>query len=967
MPSNDDAVESQDAETGTQAVELEFTFGPFRFVPTRRLLTREDQALKLGGRAMDLLHLLVMRAGEELSKETLIDFVWPNVIVEERNLKVHICNLRQVLQDTQPQATYIATIVGRGYQFVARVRSERTGGSEAPRTTSTSVVRLPAPSTLIGRAGDVEGTSRALGPAQLVTLVGAGGVGKSSLAIAIANAKRDDFPDGAYFVDLSTISEPGLVAHLVASALGVRGDQRDPTLAVVEQLGRMRSLVVLDNCEHLLPAVATIAERIVNAKTSSCLLATSREPLGIGRETMLRVDPLACPRHDQVRSASEAMSYPAVELFVQRARETGRDGLVDADLFVIASLCEALDGLPLAIEIAAAKLAELSPLELLDSLKPRLAGLRNDDESAHARHQTLWALLDWSYRLLSAQEASVFRSLAVFAGSFEWVQAVAMARVGGFDPHTITMTLGRLVAKSLLSVEGDGDQIRYRLLESAKAYAAEVLGHDDLAQVAHRHHARLALGTFERSEAEWGTAENRVWRDKYQRHVGDLRKALDWCFGAGGDPVLGVELATSAVRFWNEHSFMEEQRFQVDRALRHCDAIGNAPRRKAVLATSRAWSMIFARRPQSETDDAWRSAIESSESGGDLGQRLSAMSGWAHFLIYTGRNDSAVRQLREFVQASAQAGDHASVFDGERLSVLPELHLGELTTVSAKLERLAHSLALGVPPSRITRYQEQREVSINGNLAFSRWLEGRYGEALALAERVVQQTGRVGLLMGQSHTLALVAMPLALWSGRVDDLDRYATILEGNLRRENIAMYEPVQRFYAHAVRQSRGRSDALTGMRSAIDDLVRDRFLIRVPMYLGVLAEALLDAGRAADAEEAVTTALALQSRSGEVWCLPELLRIEARVLLATRRGRDARKSLTEAHRTAAAMRACFFRSRIARDSAGVAKCATDASGPGDFASPTASATPDAVAGPLMTVARMRLDPGNEARNQLT
>ena len=909
-------------------IEVAFVFGPFKLIPSQKLLLREEIPVKVGGRALDILYLLVMRAGEELSKDTLIAFAWPDVFVDERNLKVHVSSLRRALDDTLPQATYIATVVGRGYQFVGRVRAEHVdvaafAGGDPPAPSS-----LPAPQALTGRRREVEEVAQALDATRLVTLIGPGGVGKTSLAIAVAHARSHDFADGVHFVDLSTTHDPALVVHLVAKALGMRGDPKDLASAVVDHLRDRNALIVLDNCEHLLPAAAAIAARLVDARIKGRLLATSRAPLGIAAERLHRVEPLAFPQRTPSLTASEALAYPAVALFALRALEATDYLLGDDDAQVVAKLCETLDGLPLAIEIAAAKLDQFSPAELLESVGPRLTALWNDDEGRHPRHRTLWAMLDWSYRLLSPEESMVFRLLSVFAGSFEWAEVAGMARLVAYDPYQITMALGGLVSKSLVTVGIDGEHLRYRLLESARQFAAESLLQHPLAREAQRHHAKVVHTTFERSEAEWGCVENRVWRARYEMRLGDLRKALDWCFGEGDEPALGVDLAISAIRFWNEHSFMSEQRFQVDRALKHCASLMNAPRRKAILATSHAWSMTLARQPQAETDDAWRSALECADGSGDFGQRLSVMSGWAHSLIYTGRSEQAVGLLGEFIRIAAEAGDRASVFDGERLSALAEMHLGRLAEVLAKLERLAEDLARGVPPSRITRYEEQRSVSINGTLAFSTWLTGEPERALALADGLVLQTGRVGLLMGQSHTLALVALPMALWSGRMDDLERYAAILRGNLDREYIAMWEPVQRFYAAAARRARGQQGASDDMRSAVYELVGDDFLVRTPMYLGVLAEALLDEGRPAEADEAIEFAFTLQRESTENWCLPELLRVKARVMAAGGQRDLSLTVLDRARESAFTIGARTLEARIAGDMARMAAAESDPGG---------------------------------------
>jgi predicted ATPase/DNA-binding winged helix-turn-helix (wHTH) protein len=897
-------------------VDIAFVFGPFRLVPSQQILLNGDRPVKLGGRALDILHLLVRRAGEEISKDDLIAFAWPKVHVDEHNLKVHISSLRRALGDTLQQATYLATVVGHGYQFVAQVHTERIGIADLPDGEDVEW-SLPDASALIGRQRDVEGVARALDFARLVTLVGPGGVGKTSLAIAVAHARREAFPDGIHFADLAATNDPALVPHILAKCLGIRGHGTDVTSIVADYLQDRRVLLIMDNCEHLLHGVATVALRLIEANTDSRFLVTSRAPLGVIGENTQRVEPLAFPRRTDVRSASEVLAYSAVALFVLRALETAEYQVADGEAPVIAQLCEALDGLPLAIEIVAAKLDQFTLAELLESVSCRLREIQNQDNAAHSRHLTLWATLDWSYQLLSRDEATIFRLLSVFAGSFEWTDVAGVARVAEYDPHQTTIALGGLVSKSLLSAEISGEELRYRFLETTRHYAAERLLQDRMAQSAQRQHAHIILARFAKSEAEWASVDDRIWRARYDAWIADLRKALDWCFSGGGDASLGVHLALSGIRLWNEQSSIFEQLFQVERALKHCVSLTDAPRRMAMLASSRAWCMAFGGQLHAATDDAWISALHFAELSNDPVQRLSVMCGMALFLVATGRNEQAISLLDDVIRIATQAGDRASLFDGERLRAMAEVRRGNLLVGQPKLAQLAEDLSRGMPQSKLVRYQVQSYVSIHGMLALSTWLTGQPKRALGMAEAMVLETSQNGHLMGQSRALALCALPLALWSGHLDEFERYSRILGNNLDRGHIALWSGLHRFYAAVTLHARGDLSAVDEMRVAVDDLVRDRFLERAPMYLGVVAEALFERGRSAEAEETVESALTLQRATKENWNRPELLRVKAQITGVLGQRNRSEATLKRAREDAIAIGARTLELRIVNDMA--------------------------------------------------
>jgi hypothetical protein len=301
------------------------------------------------------------------------------------------------------------------------------------------------------------------------------------------------------------------------------------------------------------------------------------------------------------------------------------------------------------------------------------------------------------------------------------------------------------------------------------------------------------------------------------------------------------------------------------------------------------------------------------------------MFGKAVFLIHSGRLVECVKLLDRFKALATEEGDRGSLYDGERLAAQANMYLGNLVPVRDTLERLAEDLAHGVAPSQTVRYQKQRYVGVHSTLAFSNWLTGRRMRGLAMTEELVQNLGSADQRRGQSNVLVRVALPLALWSGQIPLLKRYLTILAKNLEREKIDLYEPAHRFYSAFVRYSEGENHAIDVMRSAIKDQVADEILLRTPMYQGVLAEALLDLGRITDADQAMKVALDLRLQTQENWCLPELLRIKARILVHLGERGDALQVIAEAKKCAERAGARSFKARILVDMVQMAEADQD------------------------------------------
>ena len=466
-----------------------YAFGRFRLLPNRQLLTCDDAPVRIGSRAFDILTLLVRRAGTLVSKEDLVAHAWPTTFVHESNLKVNIAALRRVLS-VAPGEVSISTVPGRGYRFVAPVETGVAIERDRPSSLAADTEWFSPLLSVIGRQGVVEDLTALLSTARLVTFLGTGGVGKTTVAGAVAGHVAAGGRQ-VRFVDLTGVADPSLVPEAIAAACEVRTTHADPLRGVIGMLGGERMLIVLDNCEHVLHAAAASAESLIAATDGIRILATSRETMRISAEEVYRLGPLACPLQSGEIAAYEALEIPAVQLFVTRAAERAAGHvLTDEDTPAVCAICRQLDGLPLAIELAARRMATFSPEQLLTMLRDSLHVLSYGPQNAPVQQQTLLATLDWSYKLLSRAEATVLRELAAFAGLFTLDCAVAVAASATFRPEDVIAAVEASLV-SRITAEYRWGALHYRLFETTRTYAEDRLKIEGGEEGARRRHAEI--------------------------------------------------------------------------------------------------------------------------------------------------------------------------------------------------------------------------------------------------------------------------------------------------------------------------------------------------------------------------------------------------------------------------------------------------------------------------------------------
>jgi predicted ATPase/DNA-binding winged helix-turn-helix (wHTH) protein len=539
-------------------------FGPFELRPQARLLLKDGHPLEVGARAFDLLLTLLEHRDRLVTKSELLDLVWPGVIVEENNLQVQVSALRRILgQDA------IKTIPGRGYRFALEV--DQASGEAFAADGVASIDTLPRPLTsFLGRESALAEFGRLVDDNRLVTLTAVGGSGKTRLAIELARSKLTSFTDGVWFVDLAPVVAPDRVALTVAATLGVREEPDRPIVdSVCARLERKRALLVLDNCEHLIDACAGFVESLLAHTASTTVLATSRERLGIAGEHAVVVRPLA--------------SEEAVRLFVDRARLAAPDFAPASDTRpAIEDICRRLEGLPLAIELAAARVKVLSVDEINARLDDRFR-LLTAGSRAQLRHQTLRGVIDWSYEQLEPREQQVFRQLSVFAGG--WTLAAATAVTGLSDDFETIETLSRLVDKSLILVERQASgQPRYRMLETVRTIAEDQL---ELAREPHQARARHLAHFVSLADAlpEWRTAKEIPAFERLDAELDNMLAALHWCSDSASGAEVGLRLVLALRRYLGHRGHVRLGRSLVEHWLAHPDMPSSGPlRAQALLA-----------------------------------------------------------------------------------------------------------------------------------------------------------------------------------------------------------------------------------------------------------------------------------------------------------------------------------------------------------------------------------------------
>ena len=631
----------------TVRAEEPVRFGHFELHPAERVLRVDGEPVALGGRAFDLLLVLAERHGRLVNKQELLDLVWPGLVVEEHNIATQISSLRKVLG-----AGAVATVPGRGYRLTVAPEPMPAIASVSAEELRTRH-NLPAQRTrFIGREAALAGLARLLPDTRLLTLTGIGGCGKTRLALQFAQQQLPLFPDGVWFVDLAPLQDAARVTSICAAALGLREEGDTP---LMERLGgyldARRSLLVLDNCEHVIDGVVALVDAVLAGTGSTTILATSREALGVGGEQIYPVRSLSLPATDDLQAV---LSAESVRVFVDRARLALPDFEIDVqNAATIAEICRRLDGIALAIELAAARVTMLSVTEIAARLDDRFR-LLTGGSRALPRHRTLHAAMQWSYEQLVPQEQRMLRQVSVFAGGWTLQAAADVAQV--VDEYEALALLTALHDKSLLVVDRDAtdDRPRYRMLETVRQYALDRLNEASEGEAARDRHVTHFVAFAEVAESHVRGREQDAWISRFRQEHENLVAAITWCCEGSVDPQAGLRLAAATTFYWVWNGV--EMGHRLARAvLEHDRTAADTPAR---VGTLRAISKLSLFRGRYEEALCYaQQALDVARRVSAPGPMLLALDQAGSALNTLGRVDEALRLHEEALELARSLGE----------------------------------------------------------------------------------------------------------------------------------------------------------------------------------------------------------------------------------------------------------------------------------------------------------------------
>ncbi len=712
-------------------------FGPFELSIGGRLLTIGTKIVPLGARAMDLLIALVEQPNQVVSKRTLIERAWPGKAADEVSLRVNISALRKALAENDATRRYITNVPGRGYSFVVPIVSPRLHGPEIEQASRSG---LPAPlMRMVGRKKVVGALKKKLAEQKFVTIVGPGGMGKTTVAVVLAHEMREVFNDRVYFVDLGPLRDGSLVTSAVAMAFGLGFQTGDIVRALLDRLQEAPTLLVIDGCEHLIGAVSTLAEKLFQRAPSLHLFATSREAMRVEGENVYELSALAYPPEGSAISAEDALQYPAVQLLEERVRAQGHFELTDDCAPLAAKLCRRLDGIALAIELAACRVAVYGLAKVLSMLDERLNLSWAGRRTALARHQTLSATLDWSFSLLAEPERLVLKRLSVFSGGFSFDAAVAVTADDRIDEASVADCIWELRSKSLIASYRYGDTPRLRLLDTTHSFVSKLLAESG-EQQRFRHRHALYFNDISR---HWASMDSSGWPKILDVEVDNLRAGLSWAFSREGDPKVGVELAAASANIWMGMGLLTECREWMKKAIARLDSTTAGSRNEMIIQSALASCLMFTGGMTEGSYGTWAKARILAKGVNDIESELTSLLVlWAH-QVRLPNYAEAIELADHCGEVAGATRERGAIATANYMRGLTYHHAGRISAAEEHLELSLHRDDERSRQSLLERFGFDRKVDALSVLSNLVWLRGSPDKTCRLSRMAVAEAREV--------------------------------------------------------------------------------------------------------------------------------------------------------------------------------------------------------------------------------
>jgi predicted ATPase/DNA-binding winged helix-turn-helix (wHTH) protein len=852
------------------------SFGPFRLYATERRLEKNGTSLKIGSRALDILITLLEHAPEVVSKRELIRRVWRQLVVDEVSLPVQVNALRKRLGDGDSSLSYISNIPGRGYCFTGEVTW--TEARATPGRARTAAPQLPRePLLMVGRDNAVRELTTQLKKQRFVSIVGAGGIGKTTIALTLAHRMLAEFQGAVHFLDLGAVEDSRLLASLLASQLGLVAVSNQPLPVILTHLREQHMLLVFDSCEHLIEATTALAENIFRDAPQVHILVTSREALRAEGEQVHHLPPLECPPLSaESLTAAQALGFPAVQLFVKQIVHSGHVfELTDADAPIVAEICRRLDGIALALELAASRVGVHGVQGTASLLDKQFRLLWHGRRTALPRHQTLSATLDWSYNLLSPTERLVLRRLAVFVGSFS-LEAALEVVAESLGHAELTETLATLADKSLLTSDRT-TAMRYRLLDTTRAYAWQKLTEsgEDLKIV--RCHCEHMVHAFERFGATIWVLPSPESIDFFVVNLGNLRAALEWSFSDQGGRGLGAKLTGASACLFFQVGLLPECAAWTERALGALDTPSKGTRLELELLACFASSLMITQGNVVTTHSALRGALGIAERLKAAPMQLFLLHALYKWQVRSG-DFRVLRELTNRIETVAkEIPDPFANAIAHGFFAFTCFYTGDNHEVR-RHARIA--LAAPVHSSKLNVASFGSVHSAKHVLAHNLWVLGYPHQAMVMAAEAVQEADDLNRPFTFCYVLnsgVVVALETGDWQKAKELIHRLSTIAT----KYEFLTYARLSVGWQGRLAVSRGDlSRGIELLQTALAALHEDGYeLYRPPLSL-TLAQGLAKAGQRELAYSTICEAVGWAETRGRVLDVIDLLRVKGEII---------------------------------------------------------------------------------------